>query len=98
MAPVTRTRVRWGKIAWLLVLAAVAVALFAGTAGAGSGRVQPIRLQSHVVVRGETVWSIAKTIAREQDPRPIVADIIDLNRIENAAIFPGQVLRVPPAG
>jgi nucleoid-associated protein YgaU len=51
-----------------------------------------------VVVRGETVWSIAKTIAREQDPRPIVADIIDLNRIENAAIFPGQVLRVPPAG
>lgn len=79
----------------MFLVAAVAVTLLAGTAGAGSSHVRIERIHRHVVVQGETVWSIAKSIARDQDPRPTVDEIIHLNHIDDAAIFPGDVLQIP---
>lgn len=53
--------------------------------------------QEIVVHRGDTVWSIAQTYAngRDKDVREIVAQIIDLNDLTQASIYPGQPLLVP---
>lgn len=50
-----------------------------------------------VVHRGDTVWSIAQGIADDDkhDVRDIVSQIIDLNNLTQASIYPGQPLLVP---
>jgi hypothetical protein len=53
---------------------------------------------SHTVVvgGGETLWDIAQQIAPGQDPRTVIADIVDLNDLSDAgSIRIGQALVVP---
>lgn len=47
-----------------------------------------------VVQPGDTLWSIARTQVPDQDPRDVVGAMRDLNQLESAEIFPGQVLTV----
>ena len=47
-----------------------------------------------VVQPGDTLWSIARTQVPSEDPRDIVGSLRDLNQLESADIFPGQVLTV----
>ncbi|MBA3233186.1 MAG: LysM peptidoglycan-binding domain-containing protein [Propionibacteriales bacterium] len=50
-----------------------------------------------VVSSGETLWDIAGRIAPGQDPRVVIAEIVDLNALADAgAIRVGQPLDVPP--
>jgi nucleoid-associated protein YgaU len=52
--------------------------------------------QSSVVVRaGDTVWSIATSVAGDRDVRVVVDRIQALNGLHGSAITPGQVLRLP---
>ncbi|MEZ5165078.1 MAG: LysM peptidoglycan-binding domain-containing protein [Acidimicrobiales bacterium] len=46
-----------------------------------------------VVQPGDTLWSIARTLAPEHDPRPLVSALADL--AGGGSIQPGQLLRVP---
>lgn len=52
------------------------------------------------IEKGDSLWSIARTIYPDRDPRPVVAMIRDLNGLqEDPTIFPGQLLKIPaPAG
>lgn len=46
--------------------------------------------------KGDTLWSIARTLYPDRDPRPVVAKIRELNGLqENPTVFPGQLLKIP---
>jgi LysM repeat protein len=48
-----------------------------------------------VVQPGESLWSIAQTIAPDQDPRATINDIKDLNGMNTAVVAVGQSIVVP---
>jgi nucleoid-associated protein YgaU len=84
---------------------AVVVALAAGVAlGSwlgpliGSGGGSDLRLagvSSMVVESGDTLWSIASSVAGDGDVRVVVEQIRQLNGLADADLIPGQVLRLP---
>lgn len=45
-----------------------------------------------IVQPGDTLWSIVKDQMPNEDPRDVVGTIRELNRLETANIYPGQVL------
>jgi nucleoid-associated protein YgaU len=52
--------------------------------------------QSSVVVEpGDTLWSIARALAPQEDVRAVVDALTEANRLEGTVLIPGQVLRVP---
>lgn len=52
--------------------------------------------QIWIVARGETLWSIARTLAPDRDPRSVVESLRRANRLESAALRVGQALQIPP--
>ena len=50
---------------------------------------------STVVQPGDTLWSIAATVAGDSDVRSVVHEIQRLNGLEGVALVPGQVLELP---
>jgi len=48
-----------------------------------------------VVQPGETLWSIAETVAPEADPRDTIARITALNDLPESSVQAGQTLRIP---
>ncbi|WP_040339875.1 LysM peptidoglycan-binding domain-containing protein [Candidatus Blastococcus massiliensis] len=74
----------------------VALGSWVGSAVAGDG--QQLRLvgESSVVVRpGDSLWSIATSVAGEEDVRPVIDEIRELNGLADATVVPGQVLLLP---
>ena len=84
-----RTRVRWARVGALALAAALGIGALAGRAGAGAAS------RTYVVHRGDTVWAIARSIAGDGDPRPIVDRIIRDNGLRDATIVPGEHLEIP---
>jgi LysM repeat protein len=57
---------------------------------------EPAVARIYVVKPGDTVWSIVRRHAQERDdPRPLVDRLIELNRLRDAVIRPGQELVLP---
>lgn len=48
-----------------------------------------------VVSPGDTLWSIAKAVRPNQDPRETIYDIKAINLISGSQVFPGQKIQVP---
>lgn len=88
------------------VVAVLAVFLVAGGArgaiGGGGGSVAaaavPAAQQVVVVEQGQTLWSLARDLAPEEDPREVVQRLRSANRLESAGLAVGQRLVVPPPG
>ena len=97
-----RTAVRFTRRAHRL---AVALALCGGVlAGSLLGQLFPdgggpgLRLAgttSVVVEPGDTLWSIASSVAADQDVRVVVDRIQELNGLQATEVVPGQVLLLP---
>src|SRR5688572_2334081 len=90
---VTRTRVRWDRVLVLVTSAFVLISL-GGRALGGSSEPAGERTRPRIVVEsGQTLWSIAKAqIGPEEDPRPYIDQILDLNDLPTSSLQPGQVL------
>ena len=94
-ATMYRTRVRWRRVTAIaalvgaVALGAPAAASAFGTADGGS---PPRR---YVVRAGDTLWSVATRTAPHDDPREVVARLVEDNDLGGATIVPGQVLFVP---
>lgn len=78
----------------------VAFLLLGGLAGLGGRLVaarEPARVASpaHVVREGDTLWGIARRLAPEGDPRPIVERLMEANGLAGPGVRPGQFLRLP---
>lgn len=50
---------------------------------------------SAIIVRqGQTLWSIARQIAPEKDPRDVITMIKQANQLRNSALTAGQTLKI----
>ena len=79
-------------VATPIVIAALAFGISAGGATATSSSTP---LAKVTVVGGESLWGLAKQIAPNADPRDVIADIISVNRLGSADIYPGEQLSIP---
>ena len=96
---------RRGRLARTLVVLSLAVVLLAGfafTAGAGdvvtSNEVSGS--SSYVVLTvgsGDSIWSIARTVADGRDVRSVVDAIVTANSLSDGNVVAGQKIRVPLA-
>lgn len=99
--PVRRSHLRMTKRGRTVLLTLVATpvviaALFFGiNAGGATATNSSTPLAKVTVVGGESLWSLAKQIAPNSDPRDVIADIISVNRLGSADIYPGEQLSVP---
>jgi nucleoid-associated protein YgaU len=85
-------------VAALGLAAGVGAAALAGSVLRGGESPSGLHLagQSSVVVRpGDTLWSVASSVAGDQDVRVVVDRIQDVNGLQGSGIVPGQVLRLP---
>lgn len=55
----------------------------------------PVALHTVTVHDGDTMWAIAQHLAPRSDPRDVVLELERVNHLADAAIMPGQRLRVP---
>ena len=84
---------RWGRLT-LTVLALATLAMVAARliAALSAGTAEPV----DVTVRpGDSLWSIAAQAAPDRDPRAVIDEIRELNRVTGDVVRVGEVLRVP---
>jgi hypothetical protein len=103
----TRTRLRITRrgrrvvamLAATPIVAAAAFMIINGGAALGSNEqgLSADAFEAVTVMPGETLWSIAEDVAPEKDPRDVVDEISDLNRLSSSALDAGQRLFLPIA-
>ncbi|MDQ1750760.1 MAG: hypothetical protein QOE71_1816 [Pseudonocardiales bacterium] len=93
-APLRLTRRGTLALAVLVALAGTAL-LFAAHLSAG-GAAGPTSAHSATVTvqAGDTLWSIARKVAPERDPRAVVDQLVSRNHLHGVTLTPGQTLRV----
>lgn len=91
---------RRGRLAVLTLLVAVLFGAFslgrAAPQAAPVGRTQPLPVQI-TVQPGESLWTVARRVAPDHDPREIVAQIRRLNDLTTWELRTGQQLLLPIA-
>lgn len=79
-----------------LVIALVAISLNGGGATATSADVAAaVAVTTITVESGQSLWSVASTIAPDAPTADVVADLMAINALESASVQPGQQLIVP---
>jgi hypothetical protein len=92
-------RSRRALVAVLAVLLAPGGARVAtvGEGGSVAAAAVPSAQQVVVVERGQTLWSLARELAPDADPREVVQRLQAANRLETAGLAVGQRLVLPAA-
>jgi hypothetical protein len=88
----TRGRALARVLATVLVVAVFL--LVAPGLARGDGPDRPAPRVTYVVQPGDTLWSIARRVAPEQDPRPVVDGLIEANDVRGG-LQAGQELSIP---
>lgn len=80
-----------------LVVGSLALALNGGVAAAEDiSRVSATAAFDYVTIEaGQSLWQLAESVAPHQDPRDVIADIVNLNQLASEAVQPGQRLALP---
>jgi nucleoid-associated protein YgaU len=63
--------------------------------GGADGGLQLAGASTVVVQPGDTLWSIARSVAPGEDPRAVVDAIVDLNGLDGVDLLPGAELQLP---
>jgi Tfp pilus assembly protein FimV len=74
------------------VLVAAAVGSLGGDAGDG---LELAGARSVVVQPGDTLWTIAASVATGEDVRAVVDELREANDLQSTTLVPGQVLTLP---
>ena len=83
-------------LATLLPPPVLVVSLFLATPGALAERTGSADTHDYVtVLAGDTLWTIAESVAPESDPRDVIHEIMTLNQLSTAALTPGQEIAIP---
>ena len=77
-----------------IVLVVAVFLLVAPGLARGDGPDRPAPRITYVVEPGDTLWSIARRVAPDQDPRPVVDRLIQVNDVRGG-LQVGQELSVP---
>jgi nucleoid-associated protein YgaU len=87
---------RRGRLVLLVLLAAALVALL-GVTRTAVAWAEPTGPTTRTVVvqAGDSLWEIARTVDPQRDPRAVIAEIEDLNGLNDAPVVAGQALIVP---
>lgn len=101
IAPTTRLRLtRRGRVVFTtlaalpLVFGAFALAGGVGTASA-SDRGPGQSFDYVTIAAGQSLWQVAEELDPTADPRDVIAEIVDLNRLASDAVQPGQRIALP---
>jgi LysM repeat protein len=76
----------------------IAVAAWFGIAGGSaiaSSDSSSATFEYVTVESGDSLWTIAATIAPEADPRDVIADVMSLNQLDSSTVVPGQEIALP---
>ena len=96
---IERTYVRRRRTLAAAICLAAILALGSPVARAFGGSDRPDADPAiHVVVKGETLWSIAEGYAPSEDPRVVVHAILELNDLGDSPLLPGHPLELPAVG
>ena len=91
-----RTYVRRRATALAIILAMATVGATGVTRALGEDRRPAMaRSRTYVVRSGDTLWSIALRTDPTADPRTVVDELVEANRLGSASIAPGQRLVLP---
>jgi len=83
-------------LATVIALPVLVVSLFLATPGAlAESSSAPDTHEYVTVLAGDTLWTIAESVAPESDPRDVVHEIMTLNQLSSAALVPGQEIAIP---
>lgn len=79
---------------------AIGLCLAAGTVvtlelGGADGGLQLAGTSTVVVQPGDTLWSIARSVAPDEDPRAVIDAIVDRNGLDSVDLLPGAELQLP---
>ena len=91
---------RRGRVVFTTLAAAplIAVAAWFGL-GAGSAIASSSSSSTSfdyvTVESGDSLWTIAGTVAPDADPRDVIADVMSLNQLETSTVVPGQRIALP---
>ena len=90
---------RRGRVLLLAALVAVLFGAFSlGRSVSEAAQPSPQPAPDVVTVEaGDSLWTLARRIAPEHDPRDVVAQIRDLNDLSSSGLIPGQQLVLPAA-
>ena len=67
-----------------------------GSSSAGADSVQStVSFETVTVMPGDTLWSIAQSVAPNADAQAVIAAIEELNQLETLTVQPGQKLAIP---
>ena len=93
---------RRGRVLAVLVFAAVLLGAFslgrtASEAAAPTTSASTVQVEHTTVQPGDSLWSVARRVAPENDPRAVVEQIRRLNELTSAEIQVGQQLLLPVA-
>jgi nucleoid-associated protein YgaU len=93
--PVRLTRRARRLLAGVLAGAVVVAGGWLAASTEDDGPLQLVSETTTVVQEGDTLWSIARSVAGDADVRVVVDGIQRLNDLEDADLEPGQVLHLP---
>lgn len=89
---------RRGRLVLLLLAAGILLAVIsvgrAGSQAATATETGP-SLQQTTVQQGETLWTVARRIAPDNDPRDVIAQIRRINHLQSSSLRVGQQLLLP---
>jgi nucleoid-associated protein YgaU len=92
--PVRLTRRGYLAAALLVLIVAASLLMLAHASAGATPRANPMVPSVVTVHQGDTLWSIARSVAPRRDPRAGVDQLMSVNHLSGAALTPGQILRV----
>ena len=69
--------------------------LFSGMSAQATNETSVAQFDYVTVTAGTTLWGLAQTYAGDQEPREWIAELVNLNALEDATLQPGQQLALP---
>jgi LysM repeat protein len=92
--PMHRTHVRRRRLTVLIGASILSAVMTGPVAHAFSGPERSV-VRHYVVQRGDSLWSIARTVQPSADPRIVVEEIQRVNGLPGPTVVPGERLSVP---
>jgi hypothetical protein len=88
-----------GRAALLTIVAAPIVALLMVLALNGGGATATLEAGAPAEVvmiePGQSLWSLAESIAPGADPRDVIEELVSFNRLSSADVWAGQQIAIP---
>ena len=95
LTPRARLLTRLAVIASLSILLLSGFAALTGASAGSTDTAIPTPYVKVSVKPGDTLWSIAESIAPSGDRRSLVADIVEINRLTTPELQAGQKIYIP---